>query len=89
MSIRSCERLTGVAAAGLLGRVFVFLAIGVFVVKAAVQYGPRQAVGLDGALRRLARAEYGTAILVAVAIGLLAYAAYSVVEAMLRPSAES
>jgi hypothetical protein len=54
-----------------------------------VQYDPRQAVGLDGALRRLARAEYGTAILVAVAIGLLAYAAYSVVEAMLRPSAES
>ena len=81
--------VTGVAAAGLLGRVFVFLAIGVFVVKAAVQYDPRQAVGLDGALRRLARAEYGTAILVAVAIGLLAYAAYSVVEAMLRPSAES
>jgi hypothetical protein len=81
--------VTGFAVVGLLGRVFVFLAIGVFVVKAAVQYDPRQAVGLDGALHRLARAEYGTEILVAVAIGLLAYAAYSVVEAMLRPSAES
>jgi uncharacterized protein DUF1206 len=81
--------VTGFAVVGLLGRVFVFLAIGVFVVKAAVQYDPRQAVGLDGALHRLARAEYGTEILVAVAIGLLAYAAYSAVEAMLRPSAES
>jgi Domain of Unknown Function (DUF1206) len=81
--------VTGFAVVGLLGRVFVFLAVGVFVVKAAVQYDPREAVGLDGALHRLARAEYGTAVLVAVAIGFLAYAAYSVVEAILRPSAES
>ena len=41
--------VTGFAVVGLPGRVFVFLAIGVFVVKAAVQYDPCQAVGLDGA----------------------------------------
>jgi hypothetical protein len=82
------DAVTGFAIVGLLGRVFVFLAVGVFVVKAAVQYDPKEAVGLDGALHKLAQAEYGTAILVAVAIGLLAYAAYSVVEALLRPSAE-
>lgn len=73
---------------GIAARALVIAAIGVFVVQAAWQYDPRTGVGLDGALHRLAHASHGTLVLVIVAIGLLAYAVYSVIEAALRPSAE-
>lgn len=75
------------AVAGLLARGAVLGAIGVFVVRAAIRFTPREGVGLDGALHELAAGDHGTPILVAVAAGLFAYAGYSVVEAMLRPAA--
>jgi hypothetical protein len=80
--------ITAMAIVGLAARVVVFGAVGVFVFEAAVRYDPHDAAGLDGALHRLAHAQYGTFVLVAVATGLLAYAAYSTVEALLRPSPE-
>ena len=40
---------------GRLARMTVFGLIGVFLIKAAIEYDPNEAVGLDGALARLAR----------------------------------
>src|SRR3954451_2044370 len=48
--------------AGVIGHVarfVVFSLIGVFAIKAAVDYNPQAAVGLDGALQKLAHASYG------------------------------
>ena len=44
----------GIGVVGHLARMVAFGLIGVFVVKAAVDYAPEKAVGLDGALSRLA-----------------------------------
>ena len=38
-------------------------AIGIFVIKAAVDYNPKDAIGLHGALQKLAQASYGPYLL--------------------------
>ena len=70
--------------AGHLARGAVYLLIGVFVVKAAVQYDPKEAVGLDGALARLAQQPFGPWLLGATAAGLVAYGVYCLVDARYR-----
>ena len=42
---------------GHLARAVVFTLIGVFVIRAALQYDPKEAIGLDGALQKLASAD--------------------------------
>jgi Domain of Unknown Function (DUF1206) len=69
---------------GLLARGLVFGLIGTFVVKAALDYDPREAIGLDGALQKLAHETYGEWLLGLTAVGLLAYAIFCVVEARYR-----
>ena len=69
---------------GMVARMLVFLVIGGFLVVAAVRHDPGRAVGVDGALKRLADRPYGPAVLVAVACGLAAYGLYSLAEARYR-----
>jgi hypothetical protein len=69
---------------GMFARLVVFSLIGAFVVKAAVDYRPQDAIGLDGALAKLASQTYGTWLLGATAAGLLAYAVYCFVDARYR-----
>jgi hypothetical protein len=69
---------------GLLARLVVFALIGIFVVKAAYDYNPREAIGLDGALQKLASHTYGSWLLGIVAAGLLAYAVFCFFEARYR-----
>jgi hypothetical protein len=73
-----------VGVVGFLARLVVFGLIGVFVVKAAIDYNPRDAIGLDGALAKLATHSYGTWLLGATAAGLIAYAVYCFVDARYR-----
>jgi hypothetical protein len=75
------------ARAGVVGhaaRFVVFGLIGVFVIKAAVDYNPRDAIGLDGALQKLAHASYGPWLLGLTAAGLIAYGVFCLVDARLR-----
>jgi hypothetical protein len=75
------------AAAGVFGhlaRAVVFAMMGYFLIKAAIDYNPHEAVGLDGALAKLGRASYGPLLLGIVAAGLLGFAAYSVLDARYR-----
>ncbi|HEY8544924.1 MAG TPA: DUF1206 domain-containing protein [Acidimicrobiales bacterium] len=58
--------------------------VGFFLAKAAWEYDPDEAVGIDGALARLAQQGYGTWLLSAVALGLLAYAVFCLVQARYR-----
>ena len=69
---------------GYLARGIVFALVGFFVARAAWQYDPKEASGLDGALAKLAHAGYGPVLLACVAGGLLAYALFSLVEARYR-----
>ena len=69
---------------GHLSRMVVFGLVGVFLIKAAIDYNPNQAVGLDGALAKLANASYGPFLLGIVAAGLIAFGIYSICDARYR-----
>jgi len=76
--------IRGVGTVGMVARMLVTVLIGVFLITAARQHDPAQAVGIDGALRRLSERSYGPALLVLVACGLAAYGLYSFAEARYR-----
>jgi len=69
---------------GHLARMVVFGLIGIFLIKAAADYDPRAAVGLDGALAKLQGNSYGPVLLGVVAAGLIAFALYSLSDARYR-----
>ena len=69
---------------GHAGRAAVFALVGVFLIKAAYEYDPREAIGLDGALRKLAAQSYGDFLLFGVAVALLAYGVYCLLQARYR-----
>jgi Domain of Unknown Function (DUF1206) len=69
---------------GHLARATVFGLAGVFLVKAAVEYNPNKAVGVDGALAKLANQSYGHLLLGIVAAGLIAFGVYSLSDARYR-----
>jgi hypothetical protein len=79
---RCWGRRAGVA--GHLARGVVFGLIGFFIAKAALDYDPKEAIGLDGALRKLAQADYGPWLLGVTAAGLVAYAVYCLFDARYR-----
>jgi hypothetical protein len=79
------ERLvTIVGTVGVFARGIVFSLIGIFLVKAALEYDPQEAIGLDGALRKLAAQDHGTVVLGVVAAGLLAYGTFCLLQARYR-----
>jgi hypothetical protein len=69
---------------GHLARGVVFLLAGLFLARAAWEYDPEEAVGFDGALRKIAAAQYGEVLLGITAAGLLAYALFCLVQARYR-----
>ena len=69
---------------GYLARMVVFLLVGYGVIKAAIDYDPRNAVGLDGALQKLAHSSDGPALLGIVAAGLIGFALYCIADARYR-----
>jgi hypothetical protein len=70
--------------AGHIARALVFAMIGIFVTKAAIEYNPNDAIGLDGALRKLANGTYGPYLLGLTAAGLLCYGVFCLVDARYR-----
>jgi len=69
---------------GHLARMVVFGLVGVFLLEAAIDFDPSKAVGLDGALARIAHASYGPVLLGVVAAGLIAFGVYSLSDARYR-----
>jgi hypothetical protein len=66
---------------GWMGRAAMMGLIGIFLVRAAVQFDPAEAEGLDGALHRLADSSWGPIAVGAVGVGLLLYGAYCILSA--------
>lgn len=69
---------------GIAARGIVFAVIGIFLTQAALKSDPGQAKGVGEALAALAQQPYGRWLLGFVALGLIAYSIYSVVEARYR-----
>ena len=83
-SPRTRKVVTRLGQIGGIARGLVFGTIGVFLVIAAKDANPRQAKGIDSALRALAHTPLGPWLLVIVAIGLMMFGAYSWCEARWR-----
>lgn len=75
---------TVIGVVGHLARALVFGLMGLFLVRAAWQYDAKETIGLDGALAKVLRQDYGDTLLGLVAGGLLAYGLYCFVEARYR-----
>ncbi|MFN8216589.1 MAG: DUF1206 domain-containing protein [Solirubrobacterales bacterium] len=75
---------TALGVFGLVARAVVFALVGYGLVKAALEYDPKEAVGLDGALRKLTEAAFGPWLLAIVAVGLAGFALYSIADARYR-----
>ena len=75
---------TRLGVVGYLARMVVFSLIGLFLIKAARDYNPKAAIGLDGALAKLVHQSYGHLLLGIVAVGLIAFALYSLADARYR-----
>ncbi len=84
MSRQVMRWITVVGVVGHLARMVVFGLVGVFLIKAAADYNPSKAVGLDGALAKLAHHSYGSFLLGVVATGLIAFAVYSLSDSRFR-----
>lgn len=69
---------------GHLARMVVFCLVGAFLINAAIDYNPNQAVGLDGALAKIDHASYGPLLLGLVTVGLIAFGVYSLSDARYR-----
>jgi hypothetical protein len=84
MSSEVRKAFTAIGVSGHVARAIVFALIGWFLIRAAIEYDPDKAVGLDGALAELGQAAYGPILLGIVAAGLICFAAYSVADARYR-----
>ena len=72
---------TTLGVVGHVARAVTFVLIGYGLIKAAVDYSPKSAVGLDGALQKLVHASAGPLLLGVVALGFIAFALYSIADA--------
>lgn len=84
MSENTKRAFTALGVFGHLARLVVFVLIGYFLIRAAIDYNPDKAVSLDGALAALGQASYGPVLLGVVAAGLIGFAAYSIADARYR-----
>ena len=84
MSASERRVATALGVAGHLALTVISALVGVFLIKAALEHEPREALGLDGALQQLVTESLGPALLWVVAAGLMTYAAYCLVEARYR-----
>ena len=84
MSASEKKAATFLGTAGNGGLAVISALAGVFMIKAAIEHDPKEAIGLDGALQELVSQKLGPFLLGATAACLLLYAAYCLVEARYR-----
>lgn len=84
MSQRVRQAYTALGVAGYLARMVIFTMIGYFLIKAAIDFNPDEAIALDGALAELSQTSYGPILLGVVAAGLVCFGAYSIADARYR-----
>lgn len=80
--VRSAALRTGQA--GIAARGLVVVLVGVYLGKAALEFDPQEARGLEGSLESLSAGRAGSWPLAAVSAGFIAYGLYSVIQARYR-----
>ena len=80
----STHQIVRLGQVGWLARALMMALVGFFLIRAAVQFNPDDAEGLDGALRRLAETSWGTVMVAVIGIGLLIYGAFCVISAPIQ-----
>jgi hypothetical protein len=78
LNTKTLEWASRIAQAGLVARGIVFAMIGWFLVQAARTVDPKQVIGLDGALAKLAHEPAGPILIGLMALGLMAFGLYSI-----------
>lgn len=78
------RRFLALGRVGITARALVFVPIGYFLVRTAIAFDPRSAVGVDGALVRLHHQAFGPWIVGLSGAGLLVFAGYSLLEGRYR-----
>ena len=73
---------------GYPARGLAFGLVGWFLVKAGIEYDPNESRGLDQSLRELTEADHGTLVLTALALGLVLFGAYRLLDAKYRKASE-
>jgi hypothetical protein len=73
-----------VGRAGYLSRGVVFVLVGWFAIRAAIRHDANEADGLGGALDALQSAPYGSLLLGVIAVGLVGYGVFQLVESRYR-----
>jgi hypothetical protein len=89
MSERGVLWATRSGRAGFIARGIVFLIVGGFLIQAAWHYDSSKAEGLDGVLQAIIRQSFGPWLLGGIALGLVAYGLYMLIEARYRRIAGS
>jgi hypothetical protein len=84
MSPRARRLVLALGRIGLSARALVFILVGYFLVRTALDYDPKSAVGVDGALSRLHHQVLGPWLVGLVAAGLITFATFSFFEARYR-----
>jgi hypothetical protein len=84
MSDAGKRAFTAIGVFGHLARMVVFGLVGYGLLKAAMEYDPQKAIGLDGALNQPSHNSYGPFLLGIVAAGLIGFALYSIADARCR-----
>ena len=84
MSAATRRKVLWLGTVGNVARGVIAIAVGVFLVDAAVTFDPARARGVDGALRAFAAEPLGPLVLILMAVGLAAFGAYSLCEARWR-----
>jgi Domain of Unknown Function (DUF1206) len=86
LEMNASERdfITPVSRFGLCARGVAFLLIGGFLLIAAIQHDPSEARGLSGTLQALQQQPFGWVFLAILALGLVAFGVYSLIESVYR-----
>ena len=84
LSSQQQDWLVNISRFGIAARGVVFVMIGFFILQAAKNYDPDKVKGLDGALFTLTQQPFGKALLALMALGLVSYAIYLLLQARYR-----
>ncbi|HEY2769385.1 MAG TPA: DUF1206 domain-containing protein [Solirubrobacteraceae bacterium] len=80
MGVEEREVFVVLGRIGLVARALVFALVGYFLLRTAIGYDAAHTVGIDGALYRVYEEPYGPWLMGTVAVGLLIFAAFSLLE---------
>lgn len=84
MSYSLREHVERAGRTGYAARGIVFAIVGVFLMVAAIQHDPQEAIGVSGAVQKLAEQSWGTVVLWMVAVGFFLYGCFCFAEAKYR-----